>query len=178
MSSVTEANGSDLSPIETAKLENLELVIQDGLKHFFAVGNAMLQINQERLYRMSHSTFAEYCRDRWGMSEEYARKHMAAAETVAIIETSTNGTDSAMPANERQVRPLTRLPAEDRASAWREAVAAAPNGKPTAAIVEEELKQKLSLKVEIKLKGKERGQIVLGFESNDDFERVLRVLRG
>jgi hypothetical protein len=31
--------------------------------------------------------------------------------------------------------------------------------------------------VEIRLRGKERGQIVLGFESNDDFERLLEVLR-
>jgi ParB family chromosome partitioning protein len=43
--------------------------------------------------------------------------------------------------------------------------------------VENELRQKLGLRVEIKVKGKEKGQIVLGFESNDDFERLLEVLR-
>jgi ParB family chromosome partitioning protein len=43
--------------------------------------------------------------------------------------------------------------------------------------IEDELRQKLGLKVEIRLKAKDRGQIVLGFESNDDFERVLEVLR-
>jgi ParB family transcriptional regulator, chromosome partitioning protein len=43
--------------------------------------------------------------------------------------------------------------------------------------VENELRQKLSMRVEIKLKAKDKGQIVLGFESNDDFERVLDVLR-
>src|SRR5262249_19538918 len=36
--------------------------------------------------------------------------------------------------------------------------------------VENELRQKLGLRVEIKVKGKEKGQIVLAFESNDDFE--------
>jgi len=33
------------------------------------------------------------------------------------------------------------------------------------------------LKVAIRLKGKDKGQIVLSFESNDDFELVLEVLR-
>ncbi len=39
------------------------------------------------------------------------------------------------------------------------------------------VRQRLSLKVEIKVRGKEKGQIVLAFESNDDFERLLEVLR-
>jgi ParB family transcriptional regulator, chromosome partitioning protein len=43
--------------------------------------------------------------------------------------------------------------------------------------LEDELRQKLSTRIEIKVKGKDRGQIVLGFENNDDFERLLEVLR-
>ena len=43
--------------------------------------------------------------------------------------------------------------------------------------VENELRQKLAVKVEIKVKAKERGQIVIGFETNDDFERILEALR-
>jgi ParB family chromosome partitioning protein len=43
--------------------------------------------------------------------------------------------------------------------------------------IENELRQKLSTKIEIRVKAKDRGQIVLSFESNDDFERLLEVLR-
>jgi ParB family chromosome partitioning protein len=43
--------------------------------------------------------------------------------------------------------------------------------------IETELRQKLAVRVEIRLRKKDRGQIVLGFESNDDFERLLEVLR-
>jgi ParB family chromosome partitioning protein len=43
--------------------------------------------------------------------------------------------------------------------------------------IENELRQKLSLRVEIRVKGKDKGQIVLAFESNDDFERLIEVLR-
>jgi ParB family transcriptional regulator, chromosome partitioning protein len=43
--------------------------------------------------------------------------------------------------------------------------------------IEDELRQKLATRVAIKLKSKEKGQIVLQFDSNDDFERILEVLR-
>jgi ParB family transcriptional regulator, chromosome partitioning protein len=45
------------------------------------------------------------------------------------------------------------------------------------AAIEDELRQKLSTRIEIKLKAKDRGQIVLAFESNDDFERLIEALR-
>ena len=43
--------------------------------------------------------------------------------------------------------------------------------------IENELRQKLGVRVEVRLKGADRGQFLLGFESNDDFERLLDVLR-
>ncbi len=43
--------------------------------------------------------------------------------------------------------------------------------------LEDELRQKLATAVEIKVRGKDKGQIVLRFETNDDFERLLEVLR-
>jgi ParB family chromosome partitioning protein len=45
------------------------------------------------------------------------------------------------------------------------------------ASVENELRQKLGMKVEIRVKDKDRGQLIVSFESNDDFERMLEVLR-
>jgi ParB family transcriptional regulator, chromosome partitioning protein len=44
--------------------------------------------------------------------------------------------------------------------------------------LEEELRHRLATRVEIRLKAKDRGQIVLGFESNDEFERLVEMLRG
>jgi ParB family chromosome partitioning protein len=43
--------------------------------------------------------------------------------------------------------------------------------------IEDELRQKLSTRVEIRVRAKDKGQIVLNFESNDDFERILEALR-
>jgi ParB family transcriptional regulator, chromosome partitioning protein len=43
--------------------------------------------------------------------------------------------------------------------------------------LEDELRRKLAVGVEIKPRGKDRGQIILRFESNDDFMRLLEVLQ-
>lgn len=43
--------------------------------------------------------------------------------------------------------------------------------------LESELQKKLACRVEIQVRGKDKGRIVIGFESNDDFERVLEILR-
>jgi ParB family chromosome partitioning protein len=44
--------------------------------------------------------------------------------------------------------------------------------------LEDDLRKKLAVRVEIRLRAKDKGQIVIGFESNDDFERLMEVLRG
>ncbi len=43
--------------------------------------------------------------------------------------------------------------------------------------IENELRQRLSVKVEIKQKARDKGQLIISFESNDDFERILETLR-
>lgn len=43
--------------------------------------------------------------------------------------------------------------------------------------LEDELRQRLAVKVEIRVKAKDKGQIVIGFESNDDFERIMEALK-
>jgi ParB family chromosome partitioning protein len=43
--------------------------------------------------------------------------------------------------------------------------------------IEDELRQKLAMPVEIKLRSKDKGQLVVRFESNDDFMRLLEMLR-
>lgn len=42
--------------------------------------------------------------------------------------------------------------------------------------LEDDLRQRLATRVEIKVKAKEKGQIVIGFDSNDEFERIMSSL--
>jgi ParB family chromosome partitioning protein len=43
--------------------------------------------------------------------------------------------------------------------------------------IEDELRQLLATKVEVRVRGQDRGQFVIDFETNDDFERILAILR-
>ena len=43
--------------------------------------------------------------------------------------------------------------------------------------IEDDLRRRLAVRVEIKVKAKDKGQLVIGFESNDDFERIVSALQ-
>jgi ParB family chromosome partitioning protein len=81
-------------------------------------------------------------------------------------------------AAEALIREQKDIPGESHAEA-NGAPAADDVGSKTAHVkgLEDELRQKLATSVEIKLRGKDKGQVVLRFETNDDFERILEVLR-
>lgn len=124
---------ADLTVDERDDLSRYEAVIKRGLDTFVAVGNALLTIRRERLYRGTHGTFEAYCENRWQITRDYANKLIGAAEVVGNL--NTNGIQI-LPASERQARPLTNLEPERQSEAWTEAVETAPNGKVTAAHVQ------------------------------------------
>jgi hypothetical protein len=113
---------------ESRDLIALESVIERGLETFLQVGEALATIRDRRLYRIEHSTFADYCKTKWKMSDRRARQLMDASEVVTAI--SKSGTT--VPKSERQARPLAALPPAQRVEVWEKAVAASPNGQPTA----------------------------------------------
>lgn len=79
----------------------------------------------------------------------------------------------------RTTEALVKQPAKanEPASEKAESTKSAPEKTQHVLSIEDELRKSLSTRVEIKLKSKEKGQIVLGFDNNDDFERILEVLR-
>lgn len=140
-------NAIALSAAELTELASCELVIEHGLKVFHAVGLALLTIREKRLYRAQHATFEEYCQSKWGFTDNYALRLMRGAAVVENIATTptivgvlpdeTLPMGRVLPTNERQVRPLITLSPDQQRDAWQEAVATAPNGKITAAHVEQ-----------------------------------------
>lgn len=122
----------DLTVQEKTELAELETVIENGMKHFLVVGRALLRIRDSRLYRDTHRTFNDYCRDRWGMSRSYAHRMIEGAKTADNLLPIGN-----TPVNEAQARPLTRLEPEKQREVWQEAVETAPGGKVTAEHVED-----------------------------------------
>jgi hypothetical protein len=58
--------------------------------------------------RETHGTFEDYCRERWGINSSRARQLISAAE----VGKSLQGVTTVTPTNERQARPVTKLPPE------------------------------------------------------------------
>src|SRR5437667_7166657 len=55
---------SKLTEEEHQQLEQCESIIHSGLLTFFDVGQALLAIRDNHLYRANHHSFEQYCRER------------------------------------------------------------------------------------------------------------------
>ncbi|MEV7012022.1 hypothetical protein [Streptosporangium sp. NPDC051022] len=85
-------NDGQLELAERDDLAACEAAI-DGLRvAFWAAGKALQVIRDARLYRATHTTFEEYCEDRWEMSRSYANRlirEWPLAEALVPIGTKT-----------------------------------------------------------------------------------------
>lgn len=117
----------------TQQLEACEAVIERGMTTFIEVGNALLRIRDERLYRQEYRDFETYCQARWALSRSRAYQLMDAADVVERVSTIV---DTPAPANEGQARALIGLPTETAAQVMQEAHDIT-DGKPTATVIRE-----------------------------------------
>lgn len=111
---------------------------------FYEAGKALTQLRDRRLYRSTHKTFEDYCRDRFGYTRMAASYKIAAATVIDNLSTnglqngemSTNGLQI-LPTNERQVRPLTKLEPQQQQEIWQAAVEEAGGKAPSGRIVKD-----------------------------------------
>src|SRR5262245_34442237 len=103
---------------ERQRLAELETVIDQGMRTFLDVGNALLEIRESRLYRETHDTFAGYGEERWSFTDRRARQLMSAAAT---------GTRVPVP-SERHARALAPLIAKHGEDAAADFFAKQPDG--------------------------------------------------
>lgn len=161
-----------MTTTERATLQAFEGVIEKGLASFVEVGNALMRIRDSRLYRGTHETFEAYCVERWQLSKSHVNRLVAASSVVESV-----APVGVTPNNERQARPLTKLPPEEQADAWQEAVETAPkdgDGEPviTAKHVESVVRERLPKDDKPRAKADPFGAILLAL---DDVEARFEV---
>lgn len=131
MTTAVAVETTALTRLESMKLVDLEMTIEDGLATFVLVGAALAMIREQRLYRETHNTFDEYCQERWGWTASRSRQLIGASDVVQSIESVTSG--NGLPPTEKHARALVSVPGEKRAEVWQQAVDTAPkdqDGKP------------------------------------------------
>lgn len=102
-----------LSPDEKRELKRQELVIDDGLRGFIAVGNALSIISEQKLYREDYPSFDDYVKDRWDIGRNYAYRLINGSEVATRVEGVTN---------ECQARELVKVPYTDQEKVMRRAM--------------------------------------------------------
>ncbi|MHC5916736.1 MAG: hypothetical protein ACYTXE_38470 [Nostoc sp.] len=104
---------------------------------FFEAGKALAQLRDRRLYRSTHKTFEEYCRDRFGHSRRQSYLLMDAAVVFHNLVEICDQFDHKMPTAEGQVRPMTKLEPQEQQEVWLRAVELAGGKVPTGRIVKD-----------------------------------------
>jgi hypothetical protein len=128
-----------ITPSESVRLIALERVIEKGKNTFVEVGNALSEIRDSRIYRATHATFEDYCRERWQFSKRHCDRMISAGEIAKNL-----GPIGPKPESESQARPLAKLEPEQQPAAWEKAQEIAKEeGKPvTARHVEQAVAEK------------------------------------
>ncbi len=80
---------------------------------FFEAGKALAELRDRRLYRSTHGTFEEYCKDRFGYNRSRFYQLIDAAAVVDNLHKCPPFVDI-LPTAEGQVRPLTKLETEQQ----------------------------------------------------------------
>lgn len=148
---VTAVEVSELTEQEISDRLHLERKVE---RAFFEAGKALAELRDRKLYRPTHKTFEEYCKQRFGYTRIAASYKIAAATVMDNLLTNglqkeekatdelqtpkmlTNGLQI-LPNNERQVRPLAPLEPEVQREAWQKAVEEAGGKVPSGRIVKD-----------------------------------------
>jgi site-specific DNA-methyltransferase (adenine-specific) len=147
--SLDTADALTLTAVEATTLDDLEGVIERGLATFVEVGRALERIRDRKLYRQTHSTFEDYCRERWGISRGHAYRQIDAAQVAGILQGDGDGPKMStrlgdarlpmgdIPASERVARELAPLKEDEAAlvETRRELRAEHGENMPTAQVV-------------------------------------------
>jgi len=134
---ILPALAPSLSNEERVRLRALELTIEKNLTGFIACGRALLEIRSSRLYRESHATFADYCRERFAIARSTADQLCRSTQVYETLWSTLADSDTPVSETTPEIvlRPLTSLPDPDlQKETWRLAASLSPDKKPTRTI--------------------------------------------
>jgi len=146
----------ELSPEELEARQQLELKVE---RAFFEAGKALRELRDRRLYRSTHRTFEDYCRQRFNFTKASAYYLIAAANVYDNLLACQPKVDI-LPTKEKQCRHLAKLEPEEQRQVWQEAVEQADGNVPSERIVKG---------IVDRLKEKPLPQIPLSYKRNDAF---------
>ena len=131
-----------LTPEEQSSRFLLERQVE---RAFYNAGKALQQLQDRQLYRSTHQTFAEYCRERFGFQRRHLYQLIEAAQVFDNLLATALGQDpkrranspQILPTSEYQVRSLTKLEPAQQREVWQQAVDQAGGKVPSGRLVQD-----------------------------------------
>lgn len=112
-----------LSPAEIHDLQSCEDIIERGKTTFVAVGLALAEIRERKLYKRDFDTFEVYCQKRWGWSHQRASQLINSA---AVIQRLPEKVATIVAKNEGVAREVSKVAPEKREEVVQKAAASGP----------------------------------------------------
>lgn len=138
MKDTVAETSSALTPEEKHRLDLLEGKIKSGIRTFKMVGDALLEIKEEQLYREHYTDFGQYCDEHWGLSRSHAERLVLASRVIKVL--SPLGV---VPKSERSMRPLFDLEDDDKKRVWKAVLKKTHNPKKITGALVTEVKHQL-----------------------------------
>jgi hypothetical protein len=104
---------------------------------FYEAGMALMQLRDRRLYRTTHPTFEDYCRDRFNYTRRRPYQLIEAAIVYDNLIDKCAKILHILPTKESQAQPLSQLDPQEQPLAWEIAVEEAGGKVPTGRIVKD-----------------------------------------
>jgi hypothetical protein len=104
---------------------------------FYEAGMALMQLRDRRLYRTTHPTFEDYCRDRFNYTRRRPYQLIEAALVYDNLIDKCAKFLHILPTKESQAQPLSQLDPQEQPLAWETAVEEAGGKVPTGRIVKD-----------------------------------------
>ncbi|MFT5028530.1 MAG: hypothetical protein ACI9VS_000955 [Candidatus Binatia bacterium] len=105
-----------LRPDSNALLADLEKLIITGQETFFESCRAMRSIVENKLYKSRHRSLEAYVKAQFGMSRSRANQLVDCDRVMENLSTKVD--KNSLPKNERQIRPLVKLPLDEQLEYW------------------------------------------------------------
>lgn len=112
---------------------------------FYIAGLSLAQLRDRRLYRSTHSSFEEYCQDRFGYTRRRGDYLIGSSQVVDNLKQEPQNNSEPnqnrepmvliLPTSERQCRPLINLEPSLQRQAWKKAVELAGHRIPSGKVV-------------------------------------------
>jgi hypothetical protein len=124
-----------LTSQEKTRKRELEQIVENGLETFLRVGASLCELRNRRLYRTSHATFADYCRDRFHLHRSAVDGLIRSSQTAETLLEA--GIELPPDTNPTSLRSISALPGDDslKTACWQLAQRLSPARTPPQPLV-------------------------------------------